>query len=61
MVRKNQIILEDTNKELMVQLAEARKKDKEQQAIWQTEVNEMAQIIQNLKEQLSKKHSEDFQ
>ena len=61
MVRKNQIILEDTNKELMVQLAEARKKDKEQQGIWQTEVNEMAQIIQNLKEQLSKKHSEDFQ
>jgi hypothetical protein len=61
MIRKNQIILEDTNKELMNQLDECRRRDQEQQLTWEGEVNELAGIIQSLKDQLNQAHEKDFQ
>ncbi len=61
MIRKNQIILEDTNKELMYQLDDCRRRDQEQQLVWESEMNELTQIIQSLKDQLNKAHAKDLE
>jgi len=56
MLKKSQKSLEETNAQLLNQLQEAKQREEQQQIIWQSEVNDLTEIMGMLKEQLMVQH-----
>jgi len=55
-LRRNQKTLEETNANLMHELEITRRREEEQQIIWQREVQDLTDIMKMLKEQLIQQH-----
>ncbi len=55
-LRRNQKTLEETNAHLMNDLEIMRRREEEQQIIWQREVQDLTDIMKMLKAQLIQQH-----
>ena len=55
-LRRNQKALEENNAQLMNELEISRRREEEQQIIWQREVQDLTDIMKMLKEQLIQQH-----
>lgn len=55
-LRRNQKTLEETNANLMNDLEIMRRREEEQQIIWQREVQDLTDILKMLKAQLIQQH-----
>ncbi len=55
-LRRNQKTLEETNAHLMNDLEIMRRREEEQQIIWQREVQDLTDIMKMLKDQLIQQH-----